>query len=214
MTIRTARLRLKHAIWGFLSVFCMATQNADASRAYDAVYKGTGITEKCIKQTEARFGIHRSVMMAIYKVEGGSNGKSSKNKNGSHDLGNFQVNDEVWAALFRRKFQVTRDDIMHKPCINYQAANYILWRYMRQQKKSKSSFWWKVCRYHSGTKKYRKDYCDKLTKAWYSLVSDFPELKANILGTGVRKRKPIAEGGVVEKGKIVNMGSHSTLVIR
>lgn len=195
------------------SLCIFIAKDSNASSAYEDVYKGTGISKKCIEATEARFGIHRGVMMAIYKVEGGTNGKTSgKNKNGSRDLGNFQVNDAVWTPLFRRKFNVTRDDIIHKPCINYQAANYILWRYMRQQKNSKADFWWKVCRYHSGTKKYRKIYCDKLTRAWYNLVSDYPQLKTQSNFTRARKRRPLAEGGVVEKGKVINMGSHSTLV--
>jgi len=203
-------MRTRAVITVLLSSVCLYTP-AIAGKAYDGVYKGTGITERCMVETEQRFGIHRGVMMAIFKVEGGATSRVSKNSNGSHDLGNFQVNDSVWVPHFKKKFNVTRSDILNKPCINYQAANYILWQYMQKQKYSKRDFWWKVCRYHSGTKKYRKKYCTKLVTSWYDLIREYPELTKGRVSLK-RERLPRAEGGVVKNGKVVNMGSHSTLV--
>jgi hypothetical protein len=106
----------------------------------------------------ASLGIPQPILYAVLHTEGGTPGKSSKNTNGSYDLGPMQVNDRVWLPFFKRHYGLTEAQLKNNGCLNVWAGGVILYMQVAQAKD-----WWKgIGNYHSRTPVHHARYTGKV----------------------------------------------------
>lgn len=117
--------------------------------------------QQCIYQTAKDYSIPPMTLMSIWAVEGGENGMSSKNKDGSFDHGVFQIN-TFWTNKFSKWFNVKTETIRDDFCMNARAAGYII-RYSINFKKG--DFWEGIGMYHSMNKTKANKYKQKIKRA-------------------------------------------------
>lgn len=108
----------------------------------------------CMIQAAAEYSLPLRAVLAIWLSEGGQPGTVSRNRNGSHDYGPFQVNTS-WARRLREQFGVTEAMLTHDLCWSARAGAYIL-RYEINQ--AGVSFWDGVGHYHSHTPEHKHRY--------------------------------------------------------
>lgn len=84
-------------------------------------------TAQCIERISARSGVPELVIFAMIKTEGGWEGLSRKNKNGTHDYGIMQIN-SIWLPAIRKRFGLTPSQVKNDGCSNIAAGVWILRR--------------------------------------------------------------------------------------
>ena len=82
------------------------------------------ITLSCINKTASEFHIPAKLIISVLNTERGKMGLKTKNKNGSYDLGEMQINTRWWPELYR--YNITPNDVLYKPCINIRVGVWIL----------------------------------------------------------------------------------------
>lgn len=110
----------------------------------------------CVMQVAQRYALPPRMLLAVLLTEGGHSGSASHNRNGTVDLGPFQIN-STWAERLQRSYGVEpallRDDL----CWSAQGAAYIL-RY--EINRARGDFWQGVGHYHSHTPRLMARYID------------------------------------------------------
>lgn len=119
------------------------------------------VHQMCIYQTAQDYNIPPMALMAIWAVEGGKNGESVKNKDGSSDYGVFQIN-TFWVNKFSKWFNINKEIIRDNFCMNVRAAGYII-RYSINFKKG--NFWDGIGMYHSMNSNKAHNYKLKVKQA-------------------------------------------------
>jgi soluble lytic murein transglycosylase-like protein len=114
------------------------------------------VTQECIMQTAQRFDLPILLLHTILKVEGGTVGEVSFNKNGTYDIGPMQIN-SIWLENFVP--YVSPSQILYNGCINLQIGAWIL---RSNINKAKGDFWKGVGNYHSGTPHLHRKYQEKV----------------------------------------------------
>lgn len=120
------------------------------------------LTAACLYAAAAAYQIPIEVLEAVRRVEAGRVGASSKNTNGTSDLGPFQIN-EIWLPTFTRYWGLasdleTRERLLNDGCANAAAAAAILryhWLETRHLGRA-------VGRYHSRTPARASDYLGRV----------------------------------------------------
>lgn len=127
------------------------------------------LTASCIYNASKSYGIHQDILYAILMVEGGTVGQDSKkNKNGSYDIGPFQLN-----SIHRSTFEamgVSEDELRDDGCTNALAAAWQLKRVLTPDVlagiKTQDDYLSALARYHSVTPEYNQIYAGRLKKAF------------------------------------------------
>lgn len=111
------------------------------------------LTHECMFAAAARQQLPVAILYALMQKEGGRIGAVSHNKNGSDDLGVFQINTR-WVPLFSR-YGISASDLIYNGCTNAYAAAWLL---KREIIEAGGDFWKGVGNYHSHTFKYHEPY--------------------------------------------------------
>jgi hypothetical protein len=124
------------------------------------------LTAGCITVAAIAFGHTEQAMRALLKVEGGTVGEVSVNKNGTVDIGPFQIN-EQHVPMFQKILHADRAQTMNRlrddGCFNALAAGYILKlkTLAAQGNQAKG-----MGLYHSATPDLMKAYQERLVRAF------------------------------------------------
>lgn len=114
----------------------------------------------CVIQAAVRQGVPANVLLALASVEGGKNGQSVRNTNGTDDLGHFQINTmhfDTQAGVFRN---VSKVDAAWRGCYNAELAAWFLRQ--RLEAPGSADYWVRVANYHSATAEFNAIYRRKL----------------------------------------------------
>ncbi len=123
------------------------------------------LTAACLMAAASGYGLPPSAMNAILAVEGGRVGQAVANKNGSHDLGPFQIN-TVWLDSFtgywRLPNRATTERLLRDDgCANAWAAAAILKSHLIYTGRIDRA----IARYHSATPPIGAAYLEKVSAA-------------------------------------------------
>lgn len=113
----------------------------------------------CVIKAAMRHDIPANVLLAVASMEGGKNGQQVLNKNGTYDVGHFQINSIHFSenGVFRH---IKREDATWRGCYNAELAAWFLKQ--RLNARSGGDYWTRVATYHSATPKYNAIYRGKL----------------------------------------------------
>lgn len=145
-----------------------------------APYKASAVGHDCIARAAAYYDLSTDVLVAIRMQENGTSGRSSKpNKNGSLDLGPYQIN-EIHRTTFARS-GVSLENIRDDECINTFSAAYLLAKEIQTSRVmvdgrpviSPSNLWKAIGNYHSATPIYHMAYRAQVNRRLHKLVTDF-----------------------------------------
>lgn len=114
------------------------------------------VTQECVIATADRFDLPILLLHTILKVEGGTVGEVSFNKNGTYDIGPMQIN-SIWLESFTP--YVSPSQILYNGCINLQIGAWIL---RSNINKAKGDFWKGVGNYHSATPHLHRKYQERV----------------------------------------------------
>ena len=138
-----------------------AASPALASKTVDPFYRLGPASINCVIEAAVRQGVPANVMLAIASVEGGANGQFVRNKNGSYDMGHFQLNtmhfDEQ--GIFKRA-GINQHDAAWRGCYNAELAAWMVRKHLGAP--GNQSYWVRVANYHSATPKFNLIYRSKL----------------------------------------------------
>lgn len=119
----------------------------------------------CMALVAQLYDLPPRVLPSIQAVEGGRPGLSSRNTNGSEDLGVMQIN-TLWLPALSRytglSADVVRDRLMREPCFNIAAAGAILRTYLVE---TRGDVMRAIGNYHSHTPFRHQDYRDKVMRS-------------------------------------------------
>jgi soluble lytic murein transglycosylase-like protein len=119
----------------------------------------------CMIATANFYNLPPRVLPAIQVVEGGEVGATSRNKDGSEDLGVMQIN-TIWIPTFARVTEMPastiRARLIDDPCFNIAAAGAILRTYLNE---ARGDLMLAIGYYHSHTPELRDGYIIRVTKA-------------------------------------------------
>ncbi len=126
---------------------------------------GAAVFRGCVLAAARVNGVPPAVLLMLLQVEGGRLGEVSGNRNGSVDIGPFQVN-EIWLPAVARHwalpvaevFPILRDNF----CGNADAAAWILGRAVAD---AHGDFWDGVGRYHSVRSDLKTSYLRRVLAA-------------------------------------------------
>jgi hypothetical protein len=102
------------------------------------------ITWDCLNKAAKKSGIEPALILLILETEGGVVGLSSKNKNGSFDLGPMQIN-QLWLKSLKKDLGLSEREIRDNGCHNIAAGAHILSLVLKQRGSVKSA----IAGYHS-----------------------------------------------------------------
>lgn len=133
----------------------------------------------CVMQAAHRQQVPANVLLAIYNIEMGKNGQVVSNRNGSKDLGHFQLNSIHFGkdGLFT-KMGIRQEDALHRGCYNAHLAAYLLRLHLSEN--NGQDFWTRAASYHSKTPVHNRRYRAKLiplAQQWANiLISQYPNV--------------------------------------
>lgn len=125
----------------------------------DPLYRVGPADIQCVVNAAMRRGVPANVLLALASIEGGKNGQLVRNKNGSDDVGHFQINTIHFSegGVFSH---VRQTDAAWRGCYNADLAAQFLRR--RLDAPGSDDYWTRVASYHSATPKYNAIYRAKL----------------------------------------------------
>ena len=121
------------------------------------------INLSCINTVAAQYQIPSKLIIAVLNVERGKRGLAKRNKNGSYDLGEMQINTRWWPTLY--KYHITPNDVLYKPCVNLKVGTWILARAISES----DSLLEGVGNYNSHTPIYNHAYTKKIREKYTAL---------------------------------------------
>lgn len=110
------------------------------------------ITHQCIYAAAQYQQLPVELLYAVMEREGGKVGTVKQNKDGSKDLGVFQINSR-WLPMFAH-YGISKYDLIYNGCVSAQAGAFILKREILRA----GDFWTGVGNYHSHTPKFHTPY--------------------------------------------------------
>jgi hypothetical protein len=118
------------------------------------------LTLACLVALTNQFGFPRETLFALLLQEGGREGASSPNANGTYDHGPFQINDVNVASIARRHGMTesaARERLRDDGCFNASAAAELLAGHW----KATGDIWVAIGYYHSKTERFASVYRDR-----------------------------------------------------
>jgi hypothetical protein len=143
MTIRRAAL-------GFMFLACA---DADATQHERII---------CSIIAAMDYQIPANIVLAVAEIENGKPGQTSKNANGTLDVGPMQFN-TVYLNELRGKYGITEQDVSNKGCYPYQLAAWRLRGHIVND--AWGDLWTRVANYHSYTPRFNAIYRAKLIRS-------------------------------------------------
>lgn len=127
----------------------------------EGFYSTQPATIECVVEAANRQNVPANILLAISSIEYGKNGQLVKNKNGSLDIGHFQINTIHWGknGVFTRH-GIKKEDVQWRGCYNAELAAWLLRRSLEEN--TGQGFWVKAANYHSKTPKNNAVYRKKL----------------------------------------------------
>lgn len=124
-------------------------------------YSEKPATIECVVEAANKQGVPANILLAISSIESGKNGQLVKNKNGSVDIGHFQINTIHWGpnGVFT-KHNIKKDDVRWRGCYNAELAAWLLRQSLDE--KNRQDFWVRAANYHSKTPSKNAVYRKKL----------------------------------------------------
>lgn len=123
-----------------------------------AAAPGTTRVEACLRAAGQAHRVDPALLVVLLQVEGGSLGRTSRNSNGTEDIGPMQVN-TIWVARIASRWGTTPEAaflaLRDNFCANVEAGAWILRLGMDD---SGGDFWRGVGFYHSRTPEHRERY--------------------------------------------------------
>ncbi len=124
------------------------------------------LTAGCITVAALAFGHSEAALRALLKVESGAVGQVSVNKDGTADLGPFQINERhlpMFQKILHSDRGATLARLRDDGCFNALAAGYIL---RLKTLKAGGDTWNGLGLYHSATPDKMRDYQSRLEQAF------------------------------------------------
>lgn len=119
---------------------------------------------RCVDVAVAKYrnyGVTPLIMYSLLKTEGGQNGTVSKNKNGTVDLGMWQINSS-WISRFKGGNEM-RQRLTHDACYNADFAAWVASQELYTYNGGYSSEWWRrLGNYNSRTPRHNQVYQRRL----------------------------------------------------
>lgn len=129
----------------------------------------------CVIEAANRQLVPANVLLAILSIESGKNGQSVRNKNGSLDLGHFQINTIHWKQNgVLMKLGIKKEDVQWRGCYNAEIAAYLLRLILNEN--TDQEYWAKVANYHSRSPSANNRYRAKLiplASDWAKFLSTY-----------------------------------------
>lgn len=123
-----------------------------------AAAPGMTRVEACLRAAGQAHRVDPALLVILLGVEGGSLGRTSRNTNGTEDIGPMQVN-TIWVARIARRWNTTPEAaflaLRDNFCANVEAGAWILRLGMDE---GGGDFWRGVSYYHSRTPEHRERY--------------------------------------------------------
>lgn len=156
-------------VW--LAAGLIATQGS-AMASTLAAHRSNPLTLDCLRQVSAQYAIHPAILLAILMVEGGTVGRSSNpNRNGTYDIGPFQINSIHLPELAR--LGVSEAGLRNDGCLNAAVAARHLRRVLTpnvlDQIQDEESYMRALALYHSASPDKNAAYAAKLRAAFFEL---------------------------------------------
>jgi hypothetical protein len=115
--------------------------------------------DRCITKAAKQFEIAELPLRILLEVEGGELGKVSHNRNGSYDIGPFQINSSWLPRL--AKLGISEHELTNNLCVNAAVAAWIFAsEYRRHRHVGKA-----IAHYHSPTPKHQQRYLGLVERA-------------------------------------------------
>lgn len=136
------------------------------------------LTAECLNRAAKAYSFHPDILLAILWVEGGSVGKNSRaNKNGTYDIGPFQLNSMHRKTINDLGF--SEEEVRNDGCVNVTIAAWHLRKILPPEKEAEihdeDSYLSAIANYHSATPEYNKIYAGKLKKAFEHFYNEDAE---------------------------------------
>ena len=125
------------------------------------------VEERCMRSAAHDFKLDYFLLRAIREQEAGDPGMKKRNRNGSHDLGEMQIN-TVTVADFA-SFGITEKDLRRDTCLNIYAGALHLWRKIAET----GDVWKGVAWYHNKRKALGFPYAKQVYRRYVRLLDAF-----------------------------------------
>lgn len=127
----------------------------------------TTVEERCIRSAAHDFKIDYFLLRAIREHEAGTPGMKKINNDGSHDLGEMQINTGTVADF--ASFGITEQDLRRDTCLNIYTGALHLWRKIAET----GDVWKGVAWYHNKYRSIGFPYAQKVFRRYMRLLNDF-----------------------------------------
>ncbi|MEM8515171.1 hypothetical protein RCH14_004531 [Massilia sp. MP_M2] len=137
---------------------------ADLNAAQNDFYAFRPATVECVVQAAKKVRVPANVLLALATVEGGKNGQTVRNTNGTYDISHFQINTSTYKSELQ-PHGVKLADLQWRGCYNAEIAGYLLSRHLNDKRSQNKDFWTRAANYHSKTPRFNAIYREKLINA-------------------------------------------------
>ena len=150
---------MKKALYKALIPTVLISLPAISGAAVDLAYKPANLD--CVLAAAARQNVPANVLLGLSSIEMGKNGQAVRNRNGSYDLGHFQINTIHFGknGIFTQ-MGIHPDDAKWRGCYNAELAAYLLRLNLNEE--NGQDFWTKAANYHSKSPAANRKYRQKL----------------------------------------------------
>lgn len=138
------------------------------------------LTMSCLIQAASFYGIDWHVLESIRIVEAGHVGEARQNRNGTYDLGPFQINTSWILRISREGHRTDSASIRNNGCANVWFAAYILKREIVAA--PHRSVWTAIGSYHS----HRPREADRYRRRVFRVLVGLYKKERSLKGTGLR----------------------------
>ena len=143
---------MRTVIFLFAALWLLPDAAFTAERAKVVFSPMRPLTADCVLDDARISGMPAAALFAILATEGGKTGEALSNKNGTWDLGGFQVNTVHLNEL--SAMGISPDAVLRDGCVNAYAAAWLL----RKEYQRTGSLWQAIGTYHSRTPHRRDAY--------------------------------------------------------
>ncbi|UXI68327.1 transglycosylase SLT domain-containing protein [Tahibacter amnicola] len=140
-----------------LSSLALLAATASGSVGDDDFYAYKPASVACVIEAARRQRVPANILLAIATIESGRNGQRVTNKNGTQDIGHFQINSIHWRGDLA---VVAQEDAAWRGCYNAELAAWILHRHLADP--AEPDYWTRAANYHSRTPRFNAIYRGKL----------------------------------------------------
>ena len=126
---------------------------------------GAAVLRGCVRVAARVNGVPPAVLLMLLQVEGGRLGEVSGNRNGTVDIGPFQVN-EIWLPAVAQHWGMTVEDAFRILRDNFRGnADAAAWVLRGALADARGDFWEGVGRYHSARSDLKAAYLRRVLAA-------------------------------------------------